>query len=137
MIRYLLGKGLDRIAKRGRPDPDDDRPVFEERLRALFDEYGAQIRRDEESPPKVWIFHRSVDHEAFLQAAMAMVDEACQASYFAGATETLNLDRDDCSCTCKAHQKPACPLCLRVERCQVHSAFDPSRVSPRWRSENP
>ncbi len=134
----LIKRGLKRILERGRPEPEVTREAIEAQLKDLFDEYSEQVRADDglDASRGVWIFKGHVDHEAFLQAAMTLVDDAKEVGRREGAQAAGELDGEDCACICRDHGKVGCPLCLDVERCPAHCEGDPATISPKWRKEH-
>lgn len=128
----LIKKGLDRILKRGRPDPDAPREAIEAQMKELLDEYSEQVVADEglDASRGVWIFKDQVDHEAFLQGAMTLVEQARDAGRREGAAAAGTMAGEDCACRCRDHGKVGCPLCLDVSKCPVHVDGDLSAVLP-------
>ncbi len=108
-------------------------------MRGLLLDYVDRLRDDDARPrPEgVWIFQAQVDHELYLQAACALLEDAETRGRLEGAEAAGAFEgADECACRCREHHRMACPLCLGVERCPVHMEDDPARISPRWRRED-
>lgn len=135
-LRKLLQRGFDRIRSLGRQDEAKPREPTEQSMKQLLEEYAEAIAASD-NPTKhgVWIFERGVDHEVFLQAAMALLDDVRMEGRREGAKSVNEFEGHDCACRCREHGRVACPKCVEVERCPVHGDDDPSRISPRWREQ--
>lgn len=136
-LASAIKRGLDRIRELGRKEEGEPREGAEAQLKAILEAYERALT-EEESPTArgVWIFQQGVDHEAFLQSAMAVVEDVRMEGRREGAAAVDEFEGWECACRCKEHQRVGCPHCLEVERCPVHGDDDPARVSPLWRERH-
>ncbi len=106
-----------------------------DRLKAILDAYVDRLRGDMDrgSPaPGMWIFRKGIDHEAPLRAVEVLLAEARETGRREGAAALAEQMDYQCACRCRAHWKAACPKCLDVFGCPVHSEVDPSVLRPEF-----
>lgn len=132
-----IKRGLERIRELGRKDEAEPRAGAEAQLKSILEAYHRELTEHENPTSRgVWIFQGEVDHEAFLQACVAVAEDELMAGRREGARAVDEFEGWDCACRCREHQRVACPTCLEVERCPVHGDDDPARVSPKWRERH-
>lgn len=104
-----------------------------DRIKEILDDYAAELRGElnRGSPaPGMWIFRRNIDHEAPFKAIVALLKEARIEGRKEGAAAIAEQMDYQCACRCQKHRKSACPFCLNVYGCPVHSEVDPSVLRP-------
>lgn len=135
MIKELL-KRARRALTEDRPDPWDERPEIEAQMKGLLEEYAAELREEDEKNRRagMWIFSSVVDHETYLRAAMGLVEEATTRAKLEALRTLETMDEYECGCRCREHQRPSCPLCLAIEKCQKHSEVGELHLLPGGRA---
>jgi hypothetical protein len=129
-MKDFLKRGLERLARLGRPDPNESRTDAEGQLKAIFDEMASQLREDQTRPRRgiLWIATPRPDPDIFVAAAMEVLDQARAEAAHQAATAAYQYAELECGCRCRAHNKMACPKCVRYEACPLHSDVDPSTL---------
>ena len=104
-------------------------------LQEILDAYAADLQGElEKEPPApgMWIFRRGVDHETPLRAVLALLEKTRAEGRREGAKAIAEQMDYQCACRCLKHRKSACPHCLDVYGCPVHSEVDPSVLRPEF-----
>lgn len=130
MIDYFKA-AVAKLRERGRPEPNEYRGPTETDIKQLLDTYAAEIRGEMKSPaPRqgMWIFHQAIDHEAYIQALVLIMEEAHRSGRFEGAAALADDLEYQCACRCQAHQRRGCPRCLNIYGCPVHGEADASQL---------
>lgn len=134
MIDYFK-RAMEKLKTQGRPEPTSNRERFESEAKALLDQYAAEVRGEMEQPRSragMWIFRQQIDHEVYVQALCALLDDVRQAGRSEGVAELAKQMDYQCACRCREHHRPACVKCLDVYGCPVHSDADPEVLRPEF-----
>lgn len=135
MIVDYFKRAMEKLRTQGRPDPETTRKHFEDEAKALLDQYAAEVRGEMEQPRSrtgMWIFRQQIDHEVYVQALCALLDDIRQAGRAEGVAELAKQMDYQCACRCREHRHPACVKCLDVYGCPVHSDADPEVLRPEF-----
>lgn len=108
-------KKMLRAAKRAVSNPDAPGP--EQAVVDLLLDFRDRTVEPESSAP--WIFRATLDVDRYAGAILALLDEARATAYHEGVAAGSETP-PPCACRCRAHQKVACPKCLRVHSCPAH-----------------
>lgn len=134
MTNYFKA-ALRRLRERGRPEPTQSRPQLEQRAKDLLEAYAAELRGDVAKPiprPGMWIFRQRLDHEVWVQALTELLDEAQMVGRREAGEAIADMLDEQCACRCRAHNKPACPHCLDVYGCPVHTEVSAKVLRPDY-----
>lgn len=106
-----------------------NRDELKQRLRDMIGEL-VDDARQERASKMPWIFRPVFDIERWVNAFVTFTIE--RMSEHAQAAMSVFQEHVDykCACRCKLHGKYACPLCLNVFGCPVHSDITPKQLTP-------
>ena len=98
-------------------------------IEKILEEYEAHLQRKAANYERgLWIFRQTPSDKPYVEAIQKLIDDAVSHTKAEMAVRFLESQEVFCTCRCRLHTMPACPKCLSVERCALHSEPDPKTL---------
>lgn len=94
------------------------------RIEEILDEYQEQVLSDPGPKTGTWIFRVIPKQDTYIQAILDLIEEETNRVRVEMNQNFIEASEYSCTCRCRGHGVAACPYCLAVERCYVHSEPD-------------